>query len=43
MAGEGYSSDWEVYKSYRARMIVTDHYDAMVYYYETTPIDPIHY
>ena len=43
MAGEGYSSNWEVYKSYRARMIATDHYDAMIYYYETSPIDPIHY
>ena len=43
MAGEGYSSNWEVYKSYRARMIATDHYDAMIYYFETNPIDPIHY
>ena len=43
MAGEGYTSDWEVYKSYRARMIAIDHYDAMIYYYETNPIDPIHY
>ena len=43
MAGEGYSSNWEVYKSYRARMIAVDHYDAMIYYYETSPIDPIHY
>jgi len=43
MAGEGYTSDWEVYKSHRARLIATDHYDAMIYYYETTPIDPIHY
>ena len=43
MAGEGYTTDWEVYKSYRAKMIAVDHYDAMIYYYETAPIDPIHY
>lgn len=43
MAGEGYNSSWEYYKSFRTKMTVTCHYDALVYYYETNPIETIHY
>lgn len=42
-AGEGYNEQWEIYKSYRSKIVAVDHFDAMVYYYEATPIDPIHY
>ncbi len=43
LTGEGYNPMWEIYKSYRARIVAVDHYDAMIYYYNTTPIRPIHY
>lgn len=42
-AGEGYNLYMDLYKTYRAKLVAADHYDAMIYYYETTPIRVRHY
>ena len=42
-AGEGYTVYMDLYKSYRVKMKVAERYDAMIYYYETTPIRCLHY
>lgn len=41
--GEGYTFYVDIYKSYRTKLIVADRYDAMIYYYDVTPIETIHY
>ena len=43
MAGEGYTVYMDLYKTYRIKLTVADRYDAMIYYYETTPIRCLHY
>ena len=43
LVGEGYNVLSDIAKSYRIRIVPADRYDAVVYYYEVTPIDPIHY
>ena len=43
LVGEGFSENWYTYKSYRAKMVPAEKYDAVVYYYEANPIEPIHY
>ncbi len=40
--GEGYGAIQDLYKSERTKHVPADRYDAMIYYYEVTPIDPIH-
>lgn len=42
-AGEGYNIFMDIYKSYRVKLVATERYDAMIYYYETTPIRCLHY
>ena len=42
-AGEGYTIYMDLYKTYRLKMKVAERYDAMIYYYETTPIRCLHY
>ncbi len=42
-AGEGYTVYMDLYKTYRMKITVADRYDAMIYYYETTPIRCLHY
>ncbi len=41
--GEGYSLASELGRSDRIKMVPADRYDAIIYYYEVTPIDPIDY
>ena len=41
--GEGYTFYVDIYRSYRLKMVVADRYDAMIYYYDVTPIETIHY
>ena len=44
LVGEGYNLLGEAAtKNYRSRMVPADRYDAVIYYYQATPIDPIHY
>ncbi len=43
LVGEGYNVLSDIAKSYRIRIVPADRYDAVVYYYEVTPIDPVHY
>ena len=43
LVGEGYNVLIDIGKSYRIKCIPAERYDAVVYYYELTPIDPIHY
>lgn len=43
LVGEGYNLVGDVEKSHRMNLVPADRYDAMIYYYEVTPIDPIHY
>ena len=43
LIGEGYSPSWNIGKCHRTSMIYTDRYDALICYYEVTPIDPIEY
>ena len=43
LVGEGYNVLSDIAKSYRIKIVPADRYDAMVYYYEVTPIDPVHY
>ncbi|MCR5213320.1 MAG: erythromycin esterase family protein [Eubacterium sp.] len=43
MIGEGYNPANDINKSERIKIIPADRYDAMIYYYEVTPIDPINY
>ncbi len=41
--GEGYGQLQDLGPSHRIKIKATDRFDAMVYYYEVTPIDPIYY
>ena len=43
LIGEGYSPAWEIGNNHRTSMIYTDRYDAVICFYEVTPIDPIEY
>ena len=43
LVGEGYNQIGDVEKLYREKMVPADRLDAVIYYYEVTPIDPIHY
>lgn len=43
LIGEGFNENWYTYKSYRAKVVPADKYDAVVYYYEANPIEPIHH
>ena len=44
LVGEGYNLLGEAAtRNYRIRLVPADRYDAMIYYYQATPIDPIHY
>ena len=43
VAGEGYSPAFDIGKQHRMKVIPADRYDAVCYYYEVTPIRPIHY
>ena len=43
LVGEGYNILSDIGKSYRLKCVPADRYDAVVYYFSTTPIDPIHY
>ena len=43
LVGEGYNVLSDISKSYRMKIVPADRYDAVVYYYEVNPIDPIHY
>lgn len=43
LMGEGYTFYVDIYRSYRLKLIVTERYDAMIYYYDVTPIETIHY
>lgn len=43
MVGEGYSPVNDLEKSERMKIIPSERFDAVVYYYYVTPIDPIHY
>lgn len=43
LVGEGYNVLNDIEKSYRMKIVPADRYDAVVYYYEVNPIDPIHY
>lgn len=42
-AGEGYTVYMDLYKTYRVKLKVAERYDAMIYYYQTTPIRCLHY
>lgn len=41
-AGEGYGAIQDLYKQERSKFVPADRFDAMIFYYEVTPIDPIH-
>ena len=41
--GEGYNLVADVSKTHRIKLVPADRYDAVIFYYEVTPIDPIHY
>lgn len=43
IVGEGYTSYDELAKNHRIKLVPADRYDAVIYYYEVTPIHPIHY
>ncbi|WP_248406153.1 erythromycin esterase family protein [Butyrivibrio fibrisolvens] len=43
LVGEGYSPLNDLFNSHRTSMILADRYDALICYYEVTPIDPIDY
>ncbi len=43
VVGEGYSPLNDLEKMERLKLVPADRFDAMIYYYEVTPIDPIHY
>lgn len=43
LVGEGYSPLNDLGNSHRTSMILTHRYDALICYYEVTPIDPINY
>jgi len=43
IAGEGYTLYMDLHKTYRVKMKVAERYDAMIYYYQTTPIRCLHY
>ncbi len=41
-AGEGYGAIHDLYRQERTKAVPADRFDAMIFYYEVTPIDPIH-
>lgn len=41
-AGEGYGAIQDVYRQERSKFVPADRFDAMIFFYEVTPIDPIH-
>ena len=41
-AGEGYGAIQDLYRQERSKFVPVDRFDAMIFYYEVTPIDPIH-
>ncbi|WP_026506540.1 erythromycin esterase family protein [Butyrivibrio sp. MC2013] len=41
-AGEGYGAIQDLYKQERSKFVPVNRFDAMILYYEVTPIDPIH-
>ncbi len=43
LVGEGYNALIDISKNYRISCVPAERYDAVVYYYEVSPIDPIHY
>ena len=43
LVGEGYNLNNEMEKGERFRCNLTERYDAMIYYFDATPINPIHY
>ncbi len=44
MIGEGYTAFWETHKSsYRTKVAQAERFDAVVYYYQTHPIEPLHH
>lgn len=43
LVGEGYTVLNDMYKVERMKIIPADRFDAVLYYYCVTPIDPIHY
>jgi hypothetical protein len=43
LVGEGYNLNNEMEKGERFKCNITERYDAMIYYFEATPIDTIHY
>lgn len=43
LVGEGFNENWYTYKSYRAKVVPAEKYDAVVYYYQANPIEPIHH
>lgn len=42
-AGEGYNAYMDFYRSYRSKLVIADHYDAMICFYEAAPVHPLHY
>ena len=43
LIGEGYAQIQDLYKDHRIKAIPSERFDAVIYFYEVTPIDPIHY
>lgn len=43
LIGEGYSPAWGIGNGHRTSIIYTDRFDAVIFYYKVTPIDPIEY
>ena len=43
IVGEGYTSADELAKNHKIKVVPTERYDAVIYYYKVTPISPIHY
>ncbi len=43
IVGEGYSPSQDLYKGERMKVIATEKFDAVIYYYSITPIKTIHY
>ena len=41
-AGEGYGASQDLSRQERVKVVPVDRYDAMIFYYEVTPIEPIH-
>ena len=43
MVGEGHSDQVYIYKSYRQNLVQADRFDAVIYYYDVTPIRCLDY